>query len=105
MNGNRIVDAGLDSPLGQEVAQSVAVRGANDEEVIDVRGVGSTALKRQIADSFQRGRVALGMSHTRGVPLWQVSQLDRQERCLQSVESGVDSFDDVFVLLPFAVVA
>src|SRR2546428_9204117 len=45
------------------------------------------------------------MTKARFVPGGQVQKLDAQECGLQTVESGVDTLDDVVVLRPFTVVA
>ena len=55
VNRDGVVDADLDSALGEEIAEGIAAARANDEQVIDVGCARRDVLKSQIANSCQGG--------------------------------------------------
>src|SRR5204863_9816108 len=59
MNWLRVMDAGLDTSLGQMSTQGVAIGGLDDEQVIDVRRRGCGRLDDKIANTCELRRVSI----------------------------------------------
>ena len=104
MQWRRIVDAGLDPPGLQCLAQPIAVLGLDDEQVVDMPALRA---RRRDPDGHSLQVLPVGVRQVLAarVPAVQVGQLHPEYGGLDGIEPVIEGQADVLVLRLLAVVA